>query len=165
MAGRSSTSPSRLQHWLLVASLVLNVLLIGGIAAGLVARHGAPFFDGHDRRRMMGLPSPHKIRDVLPDSAEPAIDAAFSGHRQEMRTSIDALIEARRQVAAVMRAEPFDRAALEDALAKLRDREAAVARGAQAAIGDLAAGLDDESRARLAELIQISRGHGRGPEH
>lgn len=162
MADRYSASPSRLRRWLLVASLVLNVFLIGGIAAGLVVRHGPPFF-GHDRPRLMGLPSPHKIRAALPDSADPAIDAAFAAHRQDMRVRIRALVEARHQVAAAMRAEPFDRAALDSALATLRDREAEVASGAQSAIAELAAGLDPDSRSRLAELIDIRRDPDRDP--
>lgn len=163
MTDSSPASPPRLRRWLLVASLVLNVFLIGGVAAGLVAQHGVPFFGGHDRPRLMGLPSPHRIRAALPESAQPAIDAVFATRRQEMRPRIRALVEARQGVAAAIRAEPFDRAALEGALATLREREAAVAAGAQSAIAELASGLDADSRARLAELIDIRRNPDRAP--
>lgn len=147
----------RPRRWLLVGSLVLNVFLIGGIAAGLVVRHGPPFF-GHDRpARLIGMPSPHKIRDALPANAQNVIDGVFEAHRRDMHSRIGQLREARRAVAAAMRAEPFDPAGLDAALAGLRAREAEVASAAHGAIAELAATLDPESRARLAELVDMSR--------
>lgn len=157
MTDTSPATPRRLRHWLLVTSLVLNVFLIGGIAAGLAVRHGSPFF-GHDRpSRMMAMPTPHKIRAALPESAQPVIEGIFDAHRQDMRSRIGRLRDARRAVAAAIRAEPFDPAVLGAALAELRAREGEVASAAHEAVAELAAKLDPDSRARLAELVEIRR--------
>ncbi len=156
MTDMSQATPRRLRHWLLVASLVLNVFLIGAFAAGLAARHG-PFF-GHDRpSRMMAMPTLHKIREALPESAQPVVEGIFDAHRQDMRRRIGELRETRRAVAAAIRAEPFDPAALGAALAELREREADVASAAHEAVAELAAKLDPEARDRLAELVEIRR--------
>ena len=50
------------------------------------------------------------------------------------------------------------RAALDDALATLRDREGEVASTVQALIADLAAKLDADSRDRIAALLEVRRG-------
>jgi uncharacterized membrane protein len=61
-------------------------------------------------------------------------------------------------VAAAIRAEPFDRAALDAALATLRSLEVEMAGTVQAIIADLAEQLDAESRDRLAKLLETRRG-------
>jgi uncharacterized membrane protein len=149
---------SRTRRRLLIASIVLNVFLIGAIGAGVAARHGL-IFDGDRGRppRAFDLPSPRKIRAVLPEDSRPVAEAMFAAHRDEMRGRIRALFEARRQVAAAMRAEPFDRVALDAAFAELRTRQDDVATAAQGIIADLAAELDAESRGRIAELLDVRR--------
>jgi uncharacterized membrane protein len=153
-----SSGGGRTRRRLLIASIVLNVFLIGAIGAGVAARHGH-FFDGDRVRppRPFELPSPRKIRAVLPEESRPVAEAMFAAHREEMRGKIAALFEARRQVAAAMRAEPFDRVALEAAFVALRAREADVAGTAQGIIADLTAELDAESRSRIAELLDVRR--------
>lgn len=142
---------------LLVASIVLNVFLIGVIGAGLAARHGV-FHSPHDRpARPFEMPSPRKIRAVLPEADQPVAEAIFAAHRDEVRQKIRAMAEARRAVAAAMRAEPFDRAALDAALAELRSREAELASTVQQAIADLVEKIDAESRGRIATLLEFRR--------
>lgn len=153
MTDKPSAPASRLRHWLLVVSLVLNVFLIGAIAAGLVVRHGPPLLGHHRPAHFLGMPSPHKIRDALPESAQAVLDGVFEAHRQEMRSRLGRLREARRNVAAAIRAEPFIPAALESAFAELRAREVEVAAEAHGAFAELAAKLDRESRAHLADLV------------
>jgi uncharacterized membrane protein len=156
-AGGNGRRPRRR---LLVASILLNVFLVGVIAAGVAARHGGPFFDdGHGRpARPFEMPSPRKIRAVLPDSARPVAEEMFAAHRDEVRLKIRAMIEARRAVAQAMRAEPFDRAALDGALAELHGRESEVAATVQGIIADLATRLDADSRGRIATLLEVRRG-------
>lgn len=147
----------RSRRRLLIASVVLNVFLIGAIGAGLAMRHGPHLFDGDRVRppRPFEMPSPRKIRAALPDSARPVAEAMFAAHRSEVRGKIGALVDARRQVAAAIRAEPFDRAALDAALAALRLREADVADTVQSMIADLASELDADSRSRIAALLDV----------
>ena len=156
-AGGAGRRPRRR---LLTVSILLNVFLIGVIAAGAVTRHGGPFFHAvHDRPlRPFEMPSPRKIRAALPESARPVAEALFAEHRDEVLLKIRAMIEARRAVAAAMRAEPFDRAALDGALATLRAREGELASTVQTHIADLATRLDAESRARIATLLEVRRG-------
>lgn len=153
----SRPGAGRSRRWLLVASIVLNVFLIGAIGAGVAMRHGPHIFDGDRVRppRPFEMPSPRKIRAALPESARPAAEAMFAAHRGEVREKIGALIEARRQVAVTIRAEPFDRPALDAALAALRMREADVAGTVQSIIADLATELDADSRARIAALLDV----------
>lgn len=154
-AGGNGRQPRRL----LVASILLNVFLIGVIAAGATARHGPFFHGGHDRPlRPFEMPSPRKIRAALPDSARPVAEAMFAAHRDEVRLKIRAMIEARRAVAAAIGAEPFDRTALDAALATLRSREADLASTVQTIIADLAEGVDAQSRSRIAALLEVRRG-------
>lgn len=149
----------RTRRRLLIASILLNVFLIGAIGAGIAARHGPHLFDGDRVRppRPFELPSPRKIRAALPEESRAVAEAMFAAHRDEMRGKIRAMFEARRQVAAAMRAEPFDRAALDEAFLALRAHEADVAGTAQGIIADLTAELDVESRTRIAELLDVRR--------
>jgi uncharacterized membrane protein len=155
--GSPDTGGRRSRRRLLIASIVLNVFLIGAIGAGVAMRHGPHFFDGDRVRppRPFEMPSPRKIRAALPDSARPVAEAMFTAHRGEVREKIGALIDARRQVAAAIRAEPFDRAALDMAMATLRTREADVAGKVQSIIADLVTELDADSRARIATLLDV----------
>ncbi len=163
----SQGSPAaRPRRWLLVASLALNLFLVGAIGAGIAVRHGPHLFDvGRDRApRLIGMPSPHKIRAAVPDSARPIVDALFEAHRADMRARIGGLVAARHAVAEAIRAEPFDAAALAATMADLRARQDAVAEGAQGLMAELAGRLDPDSRDRIAALIDVRHGPGRGPE-
>lgn len=150
----------RRRRRLLIGSILLNVFLIGAIGAGVAARHGPHFFHGDRERplRPFEMPGPRKIRAALPEESRPIADAMFAAHRDEMAAKIGALIEARRTVADAIRAEPFDRAALDTALAALRSQEAEMAGAAQTIIADLAEQLDADSRDRLAKLLETRRG-------
>lgn len=150
----------RSRRRLLIASIVLNVFLIGAIAAGVAVRHGPHFFDGDRVRppRPFEMPSPHRIRAVLPDSARPVAQAMFDAHRDEVRGKIKSLFEARRQVAAAIRAEPFDRPRLDAAMAELRLKEVDAADTVQTILADLLTELDAESRDRVASLLDVRNG-------
>jgi len=150
----------RPQRRLLIASILLNVFLIGAIGAGVMARHGPHLFDGGRERppRPFEMPGPRKIRAALPEESRPIADALFAAHRDEMAARIGALVEARRAVAAAIRAEPFDRTALDAALGALRSLESEMAGTVQGIIADLATELDADSRNRLAKLLETRRG-------
>jgi uncharacterized membrane protein len=140
---------------LVIASLALNVFGIGAIAADtLMDQDGRGGLFGHCRPpRFMGLPSPRELREVLPDDGQAKLNALMEANKPQFRQRLEALFTARQQVADAVRAEPFDRARLETAFAVLRDREAAMAAGAQNWLADFVAQLDPESRAKVAELL------------
>ena len=158
--GPPAGGAGRSRRRLLIASIMLNVFLIGAVGAGLAVRHGPHLFDGDRVRppRPFEMPSPRRIRAALPDSARPVAEALFDAHREEVRGKIAALFDARREVAAAIRAEPFDRARLDAVMAALRTREVDVATTVQTIFADLAAELDADSRARMAALLDVRRG-------
>jgi uncharacterized membrane protein len=146
-------SLSRPMRLLVVASLALNVFLIGAVAADAVMHRGWFGMFGHGRPGIMGLPSPHELRAVLPENDEAILEQALQSHRAQFHEHLDALFAARAEVAAAVKAEPFDRAKLEAAFAALRERDAAIAAGAQDMLVDFISKLDAAGRARVAGLL------------
>jgi uncharacterized membrane protein len=149
-------SLSRPVRLLLVGSLALNLFGIGAIAADAVMDddgHGG-LFGGHCRPpRFTGLPSPRELREVLPESDQAKLDKLLEANRAQFHQRRDELFAARQAVADAIKAEPFDRAKLETAFAALRERDAAMAAGAQDWLVDFVAGLDPAGRAKVAELL------------
>ena len=148
-------SLSRPVRFLLIGSLALNLFGIGAIAAdAIMDRDGHGGLFGHGRPpRFMGLPSPRELREVLPESDQDKLKQLLEANRPQFRQRLDALFAARQDVADAIKAEPFDRAAVEIAFAALREREAAMAAGTQNWLIDFIAGLDPEARAKVAELL------------
>lgn len=148
-------SLSRRMRILVIASLALNVFGIGAIAADVIMDrdgHGGLF--GHCRPpRFMGLPSPRELRAVLPESDGAMLQQLLQANRARFHQRLEELFAARQQVADAIKAEPFDRARLETAFAALREREAAMAAGAQDWLAEFVARLDPEARAKVAELL------------
>jgi len=140
---------------LLIASLALNLFVVGAVATSWIAGHGWSFGLGAERQRvrLIGLPSPRQLRAILPERDHPALEALRDQHRPEIRPRLRALIEAREQVAAAVRAEPLDRPALEAALAHLRETEIVAAGSVHEMFADLMERLDPESRAKVADTL------------
>jgi uncharacterized membrane protein len=148
-------SLSRPVRLLLVGSLALNLFGIGAIAAdAIMDRDGHGGLFGHCRPpRFMGLPSPRELREVLPESDQAKLDELLKANRDKFHQRLDELFAARQVVADAIKAEPFDRGKLETAFAALRERDAAMAAGAQDWLIDFVAGLDPAGRAKVAELL------------
>jgi uncharacterized membrane protein len=148
----------------LIASLALNLFAAGALATALATDRGwLPGLRSHARPgRLIGLPNPRQLRAALPESGQRALDDALRAHGAEIRRRIHDLAAARLEVAAAIRAEPFERAGLDAALARLREREAAVAVATQAMMAELVERLDAEGRARVADLLPPRRP---GPRH
>src|SRR5262245_28387019 len=145
-------SLSRRMRIVVIASLALNVFGIGAIAADAVmGRDGDGGLFGHCRPpRFMGLPSPRELREVLPEKDTAFPDQLLEGNRPGFQQRLDALFAARQQVADAVKTEPFDQAKLKIAFAGLREREAAMAAGAQNWLAKFVAQLDPASRAKAA---------------
>jgi len=147
-------SLSRPMRLLVVGSLALNLFGIGAIAADAIMDdqgHGGLF--GHCRPRLMGLPSPRELREVLPESDQANLDNLLQAHRPQFRERLEKLFAARQAVADAIKAEPFDRAKVGAAFAGLREQEADMAAGAQDWLVEFVAGLHPEGRAKVAELL------------
>jgi uncharacterized membrane protein len=78
----------------------------------------------------------------------------LDSRRNAFHANLDAMFEARQSVADALAAKPYDPAKVEAAMAVLREREAVMATGAQSMILELASKLDDDQRAKVAELLK-----------
>lgn len=139
-------------RWLLVASLALNVAVLGGVAWAHFSHDGP-----HQRHVRMArgtiMPNPMQLRRVLPPERRGVVDAALARHREHVRTSVADVFEARARVHALLTAETLDPAALESAFAELRASDAEAASAVQAMITEVAAELTPEERRKLGEAV------------
>ena len=88
------------------------------------------------------------------------VDAVAARHRETMRVRIERMDEARATVREALRAEPFDRAALDDAFAGLREADSRTAAEAHALISEVAAEANPSERERLSRLMEGRRRRG-----
>lgn len=138
-----------LTGYFLVASLAVNLLLGGYLLAGML-RH--PF---RPPNPFAGLPNPHRIREVLPDSRKDVLRAVLKEHRSAVHTAITAMFAVQKDVAAAIRVEPFNAEALDRVLEIYRLRQQEVILAHQHTIADLVGRLDAADRARVADLLKV----------
>jgi uncharacterized membrane protein len=152
-------TPAGRARLILIASLALNLFAAGAFATALLADRGPVAGLRRPGRagQLMGMPNPRQLRAALAEPGDRALDELLGRHGPGIRQRIGDLRAARRDVAEAIRAEPFRRAALDDALAGLRAREAEVAVATQAMMAELVERLDAEDRARVAELLRPRR--------
>jgi len=140
----------RLLTALVVASLAVNLFLAGLLAGDwLMGRYGPPPF--------APAINPSWMRHALGPDAERMVAPVMRRHMDEIREHIEATRRARRAVGAALTAEPFDRAALEDALARIRTQNAEAQAAFHGAFVDVADKLSPEQRAELAKESQRRR--------
>ncbi|WP_162141285.1 periplasmic heavy metal sensor [Paucidesulfovibrio longus] len=138
-----------LTGYLLIGSLAVNLLLGGYFIAGLL-RH--PF---HPPNPFVGLPNPHQISAVLPEDSRPLIRSVLDVHEGEVRTAMTRLFTTQKQVAAAMRAEPFDPDRLRAVLDEYSARQMDLIVAHQHTVADLVGRLDAQGRANVAELLKL----------
>jgi uncharacterized membrane protein len=130
-------------RWALGASIALNVFLVALIASHLVGHR-------HGEKRPKPTMRIDSLAATLPAADGDKLRAALQA-RKDIAAAIDDLRAAQDKVRAVLRTQPFDEAALRQAMADVQARHRAV----EAAIHDLIAGvagqLSAEGRAKLAE--------------
>lgn len=133
----------------LIVSIVLNVFLVGGVAGGLA------FWRLNPQVRAAAKPAPGSPRPLplrfAADGLRPDQQSAF---RQDLRAarqaSLDDLRRAqahRRDLAGLIGARDFDRAAVGAALTGARTADMAVRARLETAVADYAASLSAEDRA------------------
>ncbi len=119
---------------ILVVSLGAN-LFLGGLMTG-AKRHG-------------GRPTLGRIAKTMSDDSRLILRSELRERRPLMRERIAAVRTARREVGNALRAETFDAAALDRALAEVRLRGAAVQEIVHRTMAAAAARLPAEERAKL----------------
>lgn len=110
---------SRFRRWLLPASLVLNLLLAGVIAGGVLSHMHDP---GPPHRKFGFGPLEHAV----PQQARQKLGPVFERERANMRDAFRELRGARGQMHEAMVKQPYDPDAASRALEEVRDRSAAV---------------------------------------
>jgi uncharacterized membrane protein len=134
---------SRRWRWGLAASIALNLFLVAVIATHLLSHK-------HFGRRMAPTMRIDSLAATLPTADGDKLRAALQA-RSDIGAALDAFRAAQDKVRGILRTEPFDQAALKQAMAEARARHQVV----EAAIHDLIAGvagqMSAEGRAKIAE--------------
>lgn len=147
-------------RWLLLLSLALNI----GVVTALLAHH----WHGHERqgsaeRRWSRIPDSRQMARALEAADHRILREVLEGHREQIGRQYRPLGHARRDVAQALRAEPFDPEALNQAFARMRNSEGAMADATHAFMLDLATRISADGRQRIAERMQRGR-RGRATE-
>ena len=141
------SKPYRLWRIVLVVSLALNVAVIGGVAGLAISGRAA---DGPPQRFLFDF---GPLGRVLDSEDRRAIghamrrDGAKPFSRDEMKEKVSGL-------AAALRAEPFDVAAVEVLFVDFRSRSERVQQDAQEAFVAQLSAMSVEARTRLADRLE-----------
>lgn len=143
----------------LLAAL-LFVSVAGNVAAGgyLLARA----FDQRPPRFERALTEAAEGR--LSPASRAALDAAMAAARPHMRAAWDEVGEARREIAAILAADPVDRARLDAAFARLRAATAASQTALHGAVTGAVVQMQPEERTTFLDHWRHHRRGGRPPE-
>lgn len=147
---------SRRLRWLLIASLSLNVAVIGGVA-GLALRHAGDDRGGPSAPRHSGFGPwsggiAHEDRKAL----RQAFDATSYDFRAEWRADR----EDRHALVAALRADPFNAAAVSDVAARLQARALARMQFSDGVIREYILAMTPEARLAYADRLETSLKRG-----
>lgn len=157
----AGTPPVR--RWLfplLVASLALNLLVVGGMIGAKISHHkrfGAPGLHGADRG-LMGF-----VRD-LPEDRRTVIGDQIKKLRDGVKPLRQAVREAWDETNTVLTAEPFDKAKFEASLAKVSAAEDTFRAAVNSGFADTAAALTADERKQLYAWREKRKGRKRGKD-
>jgi uncharacterized membrane protein len=144
---------------LLLASLTINLLIVGAVGATAWRfRHG-----GHIAA-LQGMPGPGNVIGFaasLPPDRRMAIWRLTSEERRALRDQRARVRTARQELQASLLADPFDAARFENAQRLVYEAESLVRREVQKLVLTVVTGLDKNERAAFARW-QADDGHRRG---
>jgi uncharacterized membrane protein len=143
----------------LVASLVLNAFLVGGIAGG--AYQWLSALRTHESAPAPRVALRFAADELSPERQQQFLDA-IKDARREGREYARAGREARRDVLDLLAAPQVDHAALDAALARTRDADAELRIQLERAVTDFAATLSPQERMKFAAGLR-QRGQWREP--
>lgn len=145
----SDARPRRWSFWL-IASLCLNLFLIGLIAVGLIVA----------RKRMIaaevsggGGMAPEVVLTMLPPSGQVKMCNVVAGRGDAYRRIGAEIVDARRAMYRTFRAEPFDSAAFTAAQNRLTEAQVALIRERASSSAAVTAQLMPEERKHFADEI------------
>ncbi|MGI9387518.1 MAG: periplasmic heavy metal sensor [Methyloligellaceae bacterium] len=165
--GDNGERSGRMPRWVwiaLIASLALNLVMIGSIGGAVYAgRHGG-FWGGHrhsaDARTFMSS---------LPDERRKELKTLFREHRKSLRPYWRKVRRARRGAAEVLKEDPFDKVKFTAALEKLHQLHVAARAASRPMFVDLAGKLNPDERKVFMRSMRPRflglgrrRGHRRG---
>ena len=160
IATSAALGEDRASRWLLLASLALNVFLVGA-AGALVARHywtagaGAP--PPLDRSVAARI---ERIAATLPAADADLLRTDYRANAGKVDASRDAYRQAQDDVRATLRAEPFQDDAMRAAMVKTRAARQAFDQQLQDAIASAAARMSPAGRNKLADWPPGQRASG-----
>jgi uncharacterized membrane protein len=158
----------------LIISLCVNLVLVGIIATAVVRMHyfhpmmsggrmGGPGMAGMaERQQVRQMMSPRVLMAVAPDKQD-ALRAVGRAHRDQLDSLRAAAVAARREVLRLYTAPTLDRPALDQALTRMQQADAALESEAVKATAEAGAVLSADERKRvLGWQPRGGRGHGGG---
>ena len=139
---------------ILIASLAVNLFLVGFLVSGVVARQPVGGF---------GIGALREAAAVLPEAAQTDLRTAFEAEGEEIRLHIEGVVDARWAVREAFLDEPYDPDRVRRALGRLREETGSVQRILQDTLAEAAADLTREERREfLRAFARHMRGQGRG---
>ncbi|MCC7253736.1 periplasmic heavy metal sensor [Hyphomicrobium sp.] len=140
---------SRRVKYALIASLALNLLVLGIVAGSMLGfgKHH-PRFGGHPRGEDFGLMG---LTRTLPEERRKEIRKQLRDDRVKLRPLVEDIRTERREAADKLDAEPFDRAALESAISAVTGKEQAMRQEAVSIFLGHVERLSADERRTLAE--------------
>ncbi len=146
--------PARSGRWLriaLILSLAFNLLFVG-FAASRFMHHGPRHHLGGPRLGFIAAEGRHFIRE-LPRERRRELREIMRSHREEFRSERMAMEDEMRKFAQALRSEPYDRAAVEQALGSLRQNAGGLlSRGEQVTL-EVVSALTRDERAGFSERL------------
>lgn len=154
----------------LVVSVCLNAFALGILGGRWFRDHDSwmPRLAGGEERPRGGPPLAfglERFLDDAPPEARPVLREALGERRREVGERLRGVGEARRALVAAVRAEPFDRARLDAALADLRQRSTEVQASVHVGVADAVSRMPLPVREVWAEgLVRRPSGGREGRE-
>ncbi len=153
-------TPRRPRPWLLIASLMVNLLVLGAAAGAILApRHGGPWPHHGERKGPLT-----RFVETLPPARSAELKSILGAEREALEQSRGAMREARRGAMEAATREPYDRAALDAALARFGAADANVRDGRAKKFAETISAMTPEERKRFLDWTSRKRhGHGWRP--
>lgn len=151
-------APRAKTNWLVLGSVMLNVLLVGIIVGRYVSPAAKPPQNERVERRERSDRSPDEaltrsMLEVLPDEESRALRKELRAAWMETRDERRDARQARAELGKLILTEPFDRAALEAELVRLRGAEDVVREVIQRRVLDRLEQMSLEERRALVERL------------
>lgn len=135
----------------LFISLAVNLFAIGAVVGGLVI--GVRMAESREDALRPGPPPIFSAASALPEARQDAYRQALRGEAREVGRSLMRAGEARRAAWSDIAAEPYDPAAVRQALAGAQAMEAQARSRLENRVVDFAADLTPEERQALAQAL------------